>query len=222
MGSYDFKATRAINISLIRVTQTNDIMDHAYWGIMGSNFCKNLLYDGCVLSRFDAHQGVANATIRNSTIGYVGIKLIGFGTALIENTTVQSDSLISLRGDYGSTWNGDIIVRNSTFIPTRRSVNIIKGSNDGQHDFGYTCYMAQKVVIDNLTIEDKDRANNYPGPAVFSDPNPRMKDTSYEQEYPYVLPREVLLRNITTASGKPLRISDNAFMFQDVNVIRED
>lgn len=30
--------------------------------------------------------------------------------------------------------------------------------------------------------------------------------------------REVILRNVTTASGKALRLSDNPFMFEDVKV----
>ena len=64
---------------------------------MGSNFCKNLVLDKCSFSRFDAHQGVANATIRNSTIGYVGINAIGFGTFLVEDSTVYGRSFFNLR-----------------------------------------------------------------------------------------------------------------------------
>ena len=71
-----------------------------YWGIMGSNYCKNITLDGCKLSRFDAHQGVLNATVRNSVLGHHGIKLIGSGTALIENTIVlylgENEEIISI------------------------------------------------------------------------------------------------------------------------------
>ncbi len=80
MGTYDISATRALNISFIDCRQTNDIDDRTYWGILGSSFCKNMLYDSCVFSRFDAHMGVANATIRNSTLGHMGINAIGSGT----------------------------------------------------------------------------------------------------------------------------------------------
>ncbi|HEX5789983.1 MAG TPA: hypothetical protein VFY13_02470, partial [Luteolibacter sp.] len=56
MGSYDISLNRALHVALINVTQANDIMDRSRWGVIGTNFCKNLSYDGCKLSRFDAHQ----------------------------------------------------------------------------------------------------------------------------------------------------------------------
>jgi len=47
MGSYDLSVTRALNVSFVNCSQTNDINDRTYWGIIGSNYCKNLLYDNC-------------------------------------------------------------------------------------------------------------------------------------------------------------------------------
>jgi hypothetical protein len=61
----------------------------------------------------------------------------------------------------------------------------------------------------------------YDGPAIFANFNPKMTNASYQEKFPYVRTREVVLRNVTTASGKPLRLSDNAFMFKDVKVIAE-
>ena len=117
MGSYDININRALNITFENCSQTNDINDSGYWGIMGSNYCKNLVYDGCIFSRFDAHMGVANATIRNSTLGHQGINAIGSGTFLVENSTIRGTTLINLRSDYGSTWEGDFIIRNCIFVP---------------------------------------------------------------------------------------------------------
>ena len=57
MGSYDINLGNAINITWLGCTQLNDITDERYWGVMYSNFGRNLTYDGCVLSRFDAHEG---------------------------------------------------------------------------------------------------------------------------------------------------------------------
>ena len=131
MGTYDFGANRAINITLKNCRQTNDITNRKYWGIMGSNYCKNLTYDGCELSRFDAHMGVANATIKNSKLGHQGINAIGTGTFLLENSTVYGGAMINLRGDYGSTWEGEFIIRNCTFVPAagaKTTGNIIGGS----------------------------------------------------------------------------------------------
>ncbi|RYY24244.1 MAG: hypothetical protein EOO04_13325, partial [Chitinophagaceae bacterium] len=131
MGTYDLSVNRALNVSFVNCSQTNDINDNTYWGILGSNFCKNLIYDSCTLSRFDAHQGVANATIRNSTLGHMGINAIGSGLLLIENSTIRGRSVVNLRSDYGSTWQGELIIRNCVFVPANgRPVNasLISGS----------------------------------------------------------------------------------------------
>ena len=117
MGSYDISVNRAVNVSFVNISQTNDINDRTYWGIMASNYSKNLVYDNCTLSRFDAHMGVANATIRNSTLGHMGINAIGTGILTVENSKVYGRTFINLRTDYGSTWQGDIIIRNSIFVP---------------------------------------------------------------------------------------------------------
>jgi hypothetical protein len=205
----------------VNCSQTNDIDDNTYWGILGSNFCKNLLYDHCTLSRFDAHQGVANATIRNSTLGHMGINAIGSGLLLVENSTIRGRSIVNLRPAYGSTWQGELVIRNCVFVPVGGkpvSASLISGSYSGQHDFGYTCYMPERITIENLRIDDSQHPENYQGPALFANFNTEMKDSSYQEKYPYVKTKEVILREIKVASGKSVRVSDNPFMFKDVKV----
>ena len=221
MGSYDISANRALNVSFVNCSQTNDINDSGYWGILGSNYCKNLVYDHCAFSRFDAHMGVANATIRNSILGHQGINAIGSGTFTVENSTIYGRSLVNLRSDYGSTWQGEFIIRNCVFVPAGGnpvSASLIGGSNSGQHDFGYTCYMPERITIENLRIDDSAHPADYQGPAIFANFNPQMTGDSYVEQFPYIKTREVILRNVTTVSGKALRLSDNPFMFRDVKV----
>ena len=224
INTYDIPPDRALNVSFVNCRQTNDIDDRRYWGILGSNFCKNLVYDNCTFSRFDAHMGVANATIRNSTLGHMGINAIGFGTFLVENSTIRGGSFINLRSDYGSTWQGEFIIRNCVFIPSggrSTSASLIGGSYSGQHDFGYTCYMPEKITIEGLKIDDSNHPEDYQGPAIFANFNRQMTDDSYVEKFPYVKTREVILKKVTTASGKALRISDNAFMFKDVKIVTD-
>lgn len=207
MGTYDIGGTMAVNASFINCNQTNDITDGDYWGIAGSNYCKNLTYDGCVFSRFDAHQGVLNATIRNSVLGHHGIKLIGSGTALIENTTVISASFVDLRADYGSTWNGDIIIRNCKYYPTDLSTNIINAENSEDHDFGYTCYLPQKVEIDGLFMHSI--GVNY----LFNIVNSKHLTASFDAAYPVVAPQEITVNNFSSLAGGVLHTSLNMAIF---------
>ena len=208
MGTYDIGAATVVNASFINCNQTNDITDNNYWGIAGTNYCKNLVYDGCALSRFDAHQGVLNATVINSVLGHHGIKLIGSGTALIENTTVLSDSFVDLRADYGSTWNGDMIIRNCKFYPTGVSSHIINAENSEDHNFGYTCYMPQKIEIDGFYVHRG--GINY----LFTKVNPNHKKDSYNAEYPVVPPQEITVKNFDCLVVGSLKVSKNKAIFK--------
>lgn len=219
MGSYDISLSRALNVSLLNCSQTNDILDSKYWGIMGSNFCKNITLDNCKLSRFDAHQGVTNATIRNSTMGYMGIQLTGTGTFLIENSTVHGRNFINLRQDYGSTWKGDIIIRNCKFSPRGGSKSsILGGKNDGQHNFGYTCHMPSSILIDQLHIADSNKTKIAKAPTLFANFNSKLTNNKYKQNFPYIITQFVNLKNVTSASGLPLRISENSYMFKKIKI----
>ena len=224
MGTYDISVNRALNVSFVNCSQTNDINDKTYWGIMGSNYSKNLLYDSCTFSRFDAHMGVANATIRNSILGHMGINAIGSGVLTVENSTINGNSLINLRSDYGSTWQGEVFIRNCIFVPAGGkpiNTSLIGGANSSQHNFGYTCYMPERITIENLRINDSNHPKSYQGLAIFSNFNPEMKDASFQETFPFVRTKEVILRNVTTASGMKLRLSDNPFLFKDVKVLTD-
>ena len=160
MGSYDISGTNANAITWKDCVQSNFWKDEKagtvyseqkdFWGIMGTNYCKNLTYDGCTLSRFDAHCGVYNATVKNSTISYT-INSVGMGTFTIENTTMVAGSrFLYLRNDYGSTWKGTVIIKNST-IKTSSSTYYLVAGNWVDWDFGYKCYMPD-VVVDGVTF----------------------------------------------------------------------
>lgn len=208
MGTYDIGGATAVNAKFINCKQTNDITDTDYWGIAGTNYCKNLVYDGCAFSRYDAHQGVLNATIKNSVLGHHGIKLIGSGTALIENTTVLAEDFVDLRPDYGSTWNGNLIIRNCKFYPTGVKTHIIKAENSEDHDFGYTCYLPQKVDIDGFYVHRM--GINY----LFSKVNPDHKKDSYSAEHPVVPPQEINVKNFNNLLFGKLAVSQNKAMFK--------
>lgn len=225
MGTYDVTMTKTINVTLENCSQSNDINNTTYWGIMSSNYCKNLVYDGCKLSRFDAHMGVVNATIRNSTLGHQGINAIGFGQILVDNSVVNAADIVNLRSDYGSTWEGKMILRKVTFYPTNltfaSSISLIGGENTGKHDFGYTCYMPEEITLQDVQIMDDNYAFWYNGPAIFANFNSGMKDSSYVETYPYIRTKKVILNNVKAQSDKPIRVSDNTYMFKDVVIVNE-
>ncbi len=223
-GSYDLSVISSNNVVFKNCRQTNDINDETYWGIFGSNYCKNLIFENCTLSRFDAHMGVYNATIRNSTLGYMGIKLIGFGQFLVEDSTIGGENLVSLRQDYGSTWNGDFKIKNCVFIPSKTkssTLSLFSGKNSGLHDFGYTCYMPNKIEIDQLLIKDS-HLKDYNSLFLFSDFNSNMKNENFEEVYPYIKTRIIKINGVNIESKKKLELSKNTFMFKDLKIEKND
>ena len=132
-------------------------------------------------------------------------------------------SFFNLRGDYGSTWNGEFIVRNCTFVPRNgeKAVGtLVNGQSTDWHDFGYPCQMPRRIVFDGLKIDDANHPEKYDGPFLFSQFNGKNVGPDYVEKYPYRVTEEVVLKNVTTASGKPVRLSPNKWMFRNVKVVR--
>ena len=214
-GTYDIGLGDAANVTFRECWQLNSIHDDSLWSIMGSNHCKNLTYDTVELSRFDAHQGVWNATIKNSVIRR--ISLIGGGTALIENTKIYGTEVVNLREDYGSTWDGDITIRSCEFIPisTITGPAIVASTNKGLHDFGYDCRMPRKITIDGLVVDDAALPRWWTGPQIFShNLDYTLNKLLRRASYPYGLPEEVEIHALTVSSGKRYMRSVNPFLFR--------
>ncbi len=186
MGSYDLGCSGSADVSFRRIRQTTDILDRAYWGLTGTNHCRDLLFEDCRISRFDAHMGVTNCTLRRCRFGFAGINAIGFGHFRIEDCESSGRALVNLRSDYGSTFRGDFTIRNCVWHPWEGMNALFCASNRGIHDFGYTCYLPARVDIENLTVTDTDTL------CVFND------WTGGEPcgPYPMVPPESVTLKNV--------------------------
>jgi hypothetical protein len=221
MGTYDLSANEVVNFTMIGCRMDN-ICDASRWGVIGANFCKNILLETCTLSRMDTHQGVSGVyTIRGCTLGHAGLNAIGRGTLTVENSTLNGRSLITLRGDYGSTWEGTVVIRNSRWIPgcgAEIQPYLLNASNDGQHDFGYPCSMPREVTIDGLVIDDTHHPKEYQGPYLFTDPDGSSAGAT-SRPFPYRMTEQVAIRNLTTVSGRKPRTSPDSEFNARVRVV---
>jgi len=221
MGSYDYTVNSVVNFTMVNCLM-DDITDRTRWGVIGTNFCKNILLEDCTLNRMDTHMGVSGSyVIRRCTLGHAGLNAIGRGLLTVEDSTLCGYSLINFRGDYGSTWEGDVVIRNCRWIPAcgrTCSPQVFHVGNDGRHDFGYPCFMPRKITIDGLHVDDSNHPEGYRGMYLFS--NPGGRDPA-DSPFPYRRCQKVTVRGLTTASGEKPRVSPNAQVEKSVVLIEE-
>ena len=165
-GTYDISCSYANQLTFEGCTQNNFFQKDAngndtsvsnigtYWGVAGTNYCKNMFYVDSVLTRYDAHCGVFNGGIKGGKLAV--LRLIGGGTFTIEGVDFHARGVpIQLREDYGATFNGTVIVKDTVF-------NYIWGGTN--YDFvlvdaptahiynGYATYFPN-LIVDNITVK---------------------------------------------------------------------
>jgi hypothetical protein len=199
--------------------------------VIGSNFCKNILLEGCTLSRMDTHMGVSGTcTIRRCTLGHMGLNAIGRGMLTVEDSTLYGNTLVNFRRDYGSTWKGDLVIRNCRWVPACGDTawpHMIGVWNDGMHDFGYPCSMPREITVDGLFVDDANHPQGYQGMYLFSDPGESHGDSNglplpAERPFPYARCQRVRVRGLSTASGKAPQLSPNGELLHDIIVVEEE
>lgn len=222
MGTYGYNADLIVNFRMLRCTMEN-IDDTSRWGVAASNFMKNVLVEDCVLSRMDVHQGVSGYYIlRRSTLGHQGIQAVGRGLLLVEDTTLHCSRLISFRADYGSPWDGEVVVRNSRWVPPPRAQGMpamFTAQNDGTHDFGYPCSMPRVVRIEGLQVDDAWTLNTKkPGVSYFGDPLGEPRDN---RPFPYRLTERIEVSGLKTASGIAPIVSPNPELVRVIELVKK-
>jgi hypothetical protein len=155
----------------------------------------------------------------------MGLNAIGRGLLTVEDSTLYGRHLVSFRGDYGSTWQGRVAIRNCRWVPAggeRAQPYLIGVTNDGMHDFGYPCSMPEQIDIDGLVVDDANVPAEYGGIYLFTDPDagwtvegPRPA----QRPFPYAPARRVTLRRLQTASGRPPRVSPSPALNAVVEVV---
>ena len=156
MGTYELNAVASTNILWSNCTQSNLYKEDGSMqadGMMGTNYCKNLMFENMVVCSFDAHCGTYNATLRNSTCEH--INFIGEGTILLENMTILANPAgngLVLRSGYGSTWQGDLIIKGLNMkYYSRKEFSLINAAWTN-HFFGYETYLPENIYIEDVRL----------------------------------------------------------------------
>ena len=156
MGTYEICAATSTNILWSNCTQSNLYKEDGSMqsdGMMGTNYCKNLMFDNMVVCSFDAHCGTYNASLRNSTCEH--LNFIGEGTIILENMNILANpagNAIVLRSDYGSTWQGDLIIKGLNMKYYSRTSFSVVNAQWVNHFFGYQTYLPENIYLEDFKL----------------------------------------------------------------------
>ncbi len=222
LGSYEFLATATNNVSYVGCKQ-NNLFDKngklISQGLMGTNYCRNISMIDCEVARFDAHCQVHNVTIRGCTMERINI--IGFGTALVEDTTILDQYIFNLRSDYGSMFAGDVIIRNVKMTRANTARLAIFEGAWYNHDFGYPLYLPRTVTIENLSVPE----GSYVTPFVarfdtYEDVTQKTLRNGKENKNPLILPDYIKV--VSNPSGTVFRANGGGIPFPDIEGVETD
>ncbi len=158
LGSYEFSASTAANVSWINCDVTNFFNDDGsveFKGLFGTNNVRNMYLSDCFLTSFDAHTAASNVTIENSTFEH--LNFIGNGDIVLRNVTVYADGYgcaINLRDDYGSTWHGNLYIDglDLRYSDYTGALSLIRATFYSNHYFGYTTYLPTNVTVNDFNV----------------------------------------------------------------------
>ena len=203
MGSYDITANDCVNLNFKKLVQyenkeTGEVITNRkmYHGVMGSNFCRNVTMDECYLDRFDSHQGLHNARITNSTLGF-GILVIGGGELYIENVYRIScgAAFVHLRMDYNSCFDGDVIIKNCRMGSELDTVVIGRWVSFFN---GLPNYVTRSVTIDGLVVEG--------GNLYIYDIHNATPESIEDEVNKLYLPESIKIANVNSPEGTAIKI----------------
>ena len=168
-GTYDLLLNMSSNLFFDNINYTcsgnddntcyeDNMISTSKWGLMSSNDNKNIFITNSKMNRIDAHRGVNNLYVADTVLGVRGITFGGYGKFYGKNLTfdrtgAMSESsgvggMVTLRTDYGSNFNGTLVLNNSRYILNDKvkKTAIIASNNAQDHYYGYDTYFPEVYV----------------------------------------------------------------------------
>ena len=201
VGTYGININKAIKVLLENVNSSNSSSNIEKWGVIGANLVKDLIVNRCSVNRVDTHFHAWNVSIINSNIGNKGILLTGGGVLNIQNTTVNNNYLVDFRSDYGSKWDGNIDICNSTLnvLDEASEVAILKFTGNTAN-FGdkYVMTFGNKIKLNNINVNCKTE----PTVTMWIIRHSNQHDTTNKR----ILSNYIEARNITSNTEKGFKL----------------
>lgn len=184
--------------------------------VMSFSYTKNVICAFSVFSVFEAQNGIYNAEITDSAL--LGLKITGGGNVSVERCRVYGDVLIDITKEYGSTWKGNVILKDVTLQADGEATLLFAYWLN--HDFGYRTYMPENIIVDNLTLINGDTVNIFAKSFVERSESILADEVDGEANVNKTQPpAKIVIRNNISKINFILPTSD---FFKDTEFIFED
>lgn len=137
--------------------QVSNLTSFNVWGATGTNYIVDWVIENSSLNRVDTHYRLNNLYINNSVIGVQPISYTGFGKIVLTNTKFFSNVILQPRVDYGSFFDGDVIIENCEVLNHKGDgsiyvlvANIQNGNHSTANPSHYKYLGARNVYVRNL------------------------------------------------------------------------
>ncbi|MBO4354084.1 MAG: hypothetical protein J5860_03980 [Clostridia bacterium] len=138
----------------------------------------------------------------------------------MEDTTVRASNFITLRNDYGSTFDGKIVIKNCVFEPQTQlwsKSELIYAKNDCTHDYGYLCRFPE-IEIDGLLIKDANATTGYQGIYILPVYTEGNAWNTAPEKTKYYTPESISLKGIVSESGLKYKICRTPELYPNLKV----
>lgn len=149
-GTYGLGGNTVMNATYRNITAEGTSI---HWGVFGTNLYKNFRVEGCRLNRIDVHFHCWNLYVKDTEIGIRGFTLTGGGDLTIENTKVTGNGFVSMRGDYGGKWDGDIRIRGCRLSVTGTANAHAISFDSRDFDYKYPIVYGRTIRIEDFVFD---------------------------------------------------------------------
>ena len=123
-----------------------------------------------------------------------------------------------MREDYGSTWNGKVILKDVTIHNTDEPY-LVYGLWYN-HDFGYPTYVPEEIIIDGLKLTKKTDVNIFTKKFVAQSPNALLDEIDGKENLNKMAPpKRIIIKNNKDNYNF---IKPDSEFFKDTEYIIED
>lgn len=196
------------------------MLDNSKSSLLTSNYSKNISIDNSRINEIFVDKGITNLKVTNSTIGKGGIILTGKGIVDINNVTFDSSkNVINLNRNYGSSFDGDVLLNNVNYNITKVNdyvPSVIYSDNKENHDFGYISYFPN-VYANNINIDTTNSGYSYI-PFVKLDEDIANTIDGSKANNLYYFKENLILDKFNITNGSSLLLFNENFTNRQINL----